>query len=72
MLMLIAILVRRKTVWQGQQKTGKQLLHLLFSLSSFGTTQYRHNQSEVELRHYIVVNEGESLKAEFFDKEIST
>ena len=70
--MLIAILVRRKTVWQGQQKTGKQLLHLLFSLSSLGTTQYRHNQSEVELRHYIEVNEGESLKADFFDKEIST
>ena len=70
--MLIVILVRRKTVWQGQQKTGKQLLHLLFSLSSLGTTQCRHNQSEVELRHYIEVNEGESLKADFFDKEIST
>ena len=45
--------------------------HLLVSLSSLGTTQYRHNQSEVELRHQIEVYEGEHLKTDFSDKETS-
>ena len=44
---------------------------VLVSLSSFGTMQYKHDQSEVELRHYIEVYEGEHLKTDFFDKETS-
>ena len=33
--------------------------HLLVSLSNFGALQYRHNQIEVELRHYQEVYEGD-------------
>ena len=43
----------------------------LVSLTNLGTTQYRHNQSEFKLRHYIKVNEGEHLKNYFSDKETS-
>ena len=37
-------------------------------LSNLGTTQYRHNQSEVELRHYIEFYEREHLQADFSEK----
>ena len=47
------------------------LIAILVSLTNLGTTQYRHNQSEVELRHYIEVYEGEHLKTDFFDKKTS-
>ena len=45
--------------------------YLLISLTNLGNTQYRHNQSEVELKHYIEVYEGEYLKTDFFNKETS-
>ena len=37
-------------------------------LSNLGTTQYRHNQSEVELMHYIEFYEREHLKYDFSEK----
>ena len=46
-------------------------MHLLVSLSSLGTTQYRHSHSEIELGHYIELYDGEHLKTKFFDKENS-
>ena len=33
--------------------------------------QYRHNQTEVGLRNYIEVYEGDHLKTDLFDKETS-
>ena len=43
--------------------------YLLASLSILGITQYRPNQGELELRHYIEAYKGEHLKTNFFDKE---
>ena len=45
--------------------------YLVVSLSNLGTTQYRHNENEAELKHYIEVYEAEHLKNDFFDKGTS-
>ena len=50
----------------------KLAAYLLVSWTNLGTTQYTHNQSEVESRDYIEVYERENLKTDFFDKETST
>ena len=44
------------------------LQKLLVSLSNLGTMQYRHKQSEGELRHYKEVYEGKHLKYNFLYK----